>query len=66
MNRPISLERWVQYIETIRKYRPDICIDTEIIAGLPTERKEDIEQTLNLIKHFLMLFLCDKYVLLLQ
>ena len=51
MNRPISLERWVQYIETIRKYRPDIRIDTEIIAGLPTERKEDIEQTLNLIKH---------------
>ena len=49
--------------ETIRKYRPDIRINTEIIAGFPTQRKEDIEQTLNLIKRLgLNLRFINQYV----
>lgn len=50
MNRPISLEDLIKVIKTIKKERPDIQIDTEFIAGFPTETKDDIKATLNLIE----------------
>lgn len=50
MNRPVSLDRWKEVVSRIRKERPDILIVTEIIAGFPTETKEDIMDTINLIK----------------
>lgn len=50
MNRPVPLDEWRTVVSKIRKERPDILIVTEIIAGFPTETKEDIMDTINLIK----------------
>ena len=50
MNRPISLDDLINVIKTIKKERPDIQIDTEFIAGFPTETKDDIKATLDLIE----------------
>lgn len=52
MNRPITLEKWINIIENIRKNRPDIIISTEIIAGYPTENIDDIKMTIDLVKKY--------------
>ena len=50
MNRPISLEKLKEYLTAIRTKRPDLLMVTEVIAGFPTEKPEDIIDTYNLIK----------------
>ena len=50
MNRPISLEKWIETIKTIRENRPDILISTEVISGFPTETVDDVKMTLDLIQ----------------
>lgn len=50
MNRPISLNKLVETIKTIKKYRPDIIIDTEFICGYPTETIEDLKKTIELVQ----------------
>ena len=50
MNRPISLEKLKEYLTAIRAKRPDLLMVTEVIAGFPTEKPEDIIDTYNLIK----------------
>ena len=50
MNRPISLEKWIETIKTIRQNRADILISTEIISGFPTETIDDIKMTIDLIQ----------------
>lgn len=50
MNRPIPLEELINIIKTIRQERPDIKIDTEFIAGFPTENIDDIKATINLVE----------------
>lgn len=50
MNRPITLKKIIQIIKTIRIYRPDIIINTEIICGFPTETVDDLDRTIELIQ----------------
>ena len=50
MNRPISLEDLIETIKKIREKRPDIIIETEIIAGYPGEVIKDIVDTVSLIR----------------
>lgn len=49
MNRPIELSKLIEIIKIIKKERPDIQIDTEFIAGFPTETIDDIKETINLV-----------------
>lgn len=48
MNRPITLENLIQIIKLIRIERPDIVIQTEFIAGFPTETIDDLKRTIDL------------------
>lgn len=50
MNRPISLEKLVETIKTIKQERPDIIIETEIICGFPTETIDDFRKSRSLIE----------------
>lgn len=50
MNRPISLEKLIETIKTIKQERPDIIIETEIICGFPTETIDDFRKSLSLIE----------------
>lgn len=49
MNRPIPLERLIEIIKLIKRERPDIVIHTELIAGFPTENKDDLIRSSELI-----------------
>lgn len=48
MNRPISLDDLIKAIKFIRSQRPDIIIQTEFIAGFPTETIDDLKRTIDL------------------
>lgn len=48
MNRPIELDKLIEIIKTIKRERPDILIISEMIAGFPTETKDDLKKTINL------------------
>ncbi len=47
MNRPISLEKLKEVIRLIKRERPDIMIDTELIAGFPTETMDDVRASID-------------------
>lgn len=49
MNRHYTAEEFIEKAELIRKYFPLAGITTDVIAGFPTETKEDFSDTLNLI-----------------
>ena len=49
MNRPITLKKLIEIIRTIRNNRPDIIINTEFICGFPTETKDDVDKTIDLV-----------------
>ncbi len=49
MNRNYTIETYLEQIETLREYRPDICITTDMIIGFPGETDEDFEQTMDLL-----------------
>lgn len=49
MNRPISLDELKKIIKLIRRERPDIIVNTEFICGYPTENKDDIKKTIDLV-----------------
>jgi len=50
MNRKYSFKEYMDTIELIRKYTPDIAITSDIITGFPGEKDEDHESTVNAIK----------------
>ena len=50
MNRHYSRDEFINKINTIRKYRPNISITTDIIVGFPEETDEDFNDTINLCK----------------
>jgi tRNA-2-methylthio-N6-dimethylallyladenosine synthase len=50
MNRPYSVERYLQIIHSLRNSCPDIYLSTDIIVGFPGETDEDFEQTCNIFK----------------
>lgn len=47
MNRPYTIEQFIDKINKIRSLMPDISISTDIILGFPDEREEDFNETLN-------------------
>lgn len=50
MNRKYTRENYLEKIEMLRSYIPDIAITTDIMVGFPTETEEDFADTVDLVK----------------
>lgn len=50
MNRKYSREKYIEVIDMLRSYRPDIAFSSDFIVGFPGETNEDFENTLDLVK----------------
>ncbi len=50
MNRGYTREQYLELVEYARKVVPNISFTSDVIVGFPTERREDFEQTLDLIE----------------
>lgn len=50
MNRPISLSKLTEIIRIIKRNRPDIIINTELVCGFPTETIDDLKRSIELIE----------------
>lgn len=50
MNRHYTREDYLNKIELLKKYIPDISITTDIMVGFPTETEEDFLDTVDLVK----------------
>lgn len=51
MNRPYTIEDYIEKLNDIRHEIPDICISTDLIVGFPTETEEIFESSLENIQH---------------
>lgn len=50
MNRPYSVNQYMDIINKLRAVRPDIQISSDFIAGFPGESDDDFNETLDIIK----------------
>ncbi|MCL1901322.1 MAG: tRNA (N6-isopentenyl adenosine(37)-C2)-methylthiotransferase MiaB [Firmicutes bacterium] len=50
MNRKYTVDEYLEKIQMLKKYIPDVQITTDIIAGFPTETESDFESTLKLME----------------
>lgn len=50
MNRPYTVEEFIDKIERVLSFYPEIAIGTDIIVGFPSETEEDFKKTLQLIE----------------
>ncbi len=50
MNRHYTRSEYLQKVEMLKKYVPDIAITTDIMVGFPTETEEDFLDTVDLVK----------------
>lgn len=49
MNRGYTIETYLEKVEKLRQYRPDIAITTDIIVGFPGETRQDFGATMDLV-----------------
>lgn len=50
MNRKYTVADYLQKVQVLRNYRPDIAITTDIIVGFPGETDADFEATMKLLE----------------
>lgn len=50
MNRKYTIEKYNELVKTLRSYRPDIILTTDIIVGFPGETEEDFNKTMDLLE----------------
>jgi len=50
MNRKYTIEKYYELVNTLRSYRPDIILTTDIIVGFPGETEEDFNKTMDLLE----------------
>ncbi len=50
MNRPYSLDLYIDIVDKLKSARPDIQISSDFIVGFPGETDEDFEQTMEIAK----------------
>lgn len=50
MNRKYTRESYLDLVNKLRQYRPDIVITTDVIVGFPGETEEDFEQTMEMLE----------------
>jgi len=50
MNRKYSVEKYYDLVETLRSYRPDLVLTTDIIVGFPGETETDFDKTMELLE----------------
>ena len=50
MNRKYTVEQYLDLVDSLRSYRPDIALTTDIIVGFPGETDDDFEQTMKLLE----------------
>ncbi|MBO7677884.1 MAG: MiaB/RimO family radical SAM methylthiotransferase, partial [Erysipelotrichaceae bacterium] len=57
MNRPYTIEEYIDRVEYIRKMIPDISISTDLIVGFPKETDELFNNTLNNLRKIAFSFI---------
>ncbi|WP_240910069.1 tRNA (N6-isopentenyl adenosine(37)-C2)-methylthiotransferase MiaB [Desulfopila sp. IMCC35008] len=50
MNRKYSIARYLELVEQLREYCPDIALSTDIIVGFPGETDKDFEETMGVLE----------------
>lgn len=50
MNRKYTREAYLDLVERLRAVRPDIAVTADVMVGFPGETREDVDQTLSLIR----------------
>jgi tRNA-2-methylthio-N6-dimethylallyladenosine synthase len=50
MSRKYSRARYLELVDSLRQYRPDIAITTDIIVGFPGETEADFQATFDLVE----------------
>jgi len=49
MNRKYTVEQYLEKVDSLRRYRPDIALATDIIVGFPGETDADFQATMDLL-----------------
>jgi tRNA-2-methylthio-N6-dimethylallyladenosine synthase len=50
MNRKYTIDEYLEKIDSLKQYRPDIAIGTDMIIGFPGETDADFEATMHLLE----------------